>query len=741
MTLAPHAGNAPKIREALPLADSGRNMSLLILGSPGTGKTTLDSLLELQSLRRGFPGVTFDPLGTLTPALIYQLLHASQNGKAAAGKRVWRKIRYIDVGNPDVVTSFPIYFTGSARSLWEVSSRFLRVLRLAYPKLETEAPVTWPRIRRVGIMAGAVLAGLSYQLTEIEDLLFNTMEWEKSGKFAEVIRRNPEAARAVSYFRYQYLPLSKSAKSELISPLLDHVFPFVHDPLHRRLFGGSTLGIDWQDTDEQGERVVLDFHKITDPDTKRFALLWIFNSLDEYLKQRARKYTPFVVTIDEFAALTQQVSDNVNPLAVMIDELIQQYCRHNRIWFNCSFQSLNQIDRQLRNTLLSVGNIVVGRTPTMSEARILADVLFRTNPYQVKQIRRVWGREENLPTRLATNVVIDQFDEYMNLTEQQEEYAKLLVRLPQFNFLCRLAPREGEVSEEVIRISIADVAQSADIASAQDTVNSARDRLAARSGIPVATVMQELDARLPREMIEHPVPVPTGQPAENGQRQRRNQERAYEDPYQIQTTPSLPTLDEQQQAMIAFIIANPDSPVTAVYQGLGIGAGQGTRLRDSLKALGLVEELELRTGSARGGRPARLLIPTFAAWELFGKDPPSGRGGVLHRHIQHMVVTGAKAKGYNATVEQTLDTGTIVDVALATGDGLRIAVEIAIGSRPEREIMHIKHCLEAGFSKVYTVFAEEHLLGRTATALQAALPEEALQKVRLLPLRQLGQVG
>ena len=66
----------------------------------------------------------------------------------------------------------------------------------------------------------------------------------------------------------------------------------------------------------------------------------------------------------------------------------------------------------------------------MPEARILADVLFRTNPYQVKQIRRVWGRGENLRSGLATNVVIDQFDEYMSLTEQQEEYAKLFVRLP-----------------------------------------------------------------------------------------------------------------------------------------------------------------------------------------------------------------------------------------------------------------------------------------------------------------------
>jgi hypothetical protein len=738
MTLSQHTRTAPRKREALPLSDSGRNMSLLNLGGPGAGKTTLETILLTQSLRRGFPGITFDPNGSLAPALISRLLRNLQHVSDEEAEAIWRRIRIIDVGNPQVSVPFPIYYQGSARSLWQVSARFLRVLRLAYPKLVSEAPVTWPRIRRVGIMAGCVLASLSYQLTEIEDLLFNTLEWEKSGKFTEAVRRNPEEAGAVSYFREQYLPLSKSAKSELISPLLDHVFPFVHDPQYRSLFGASTPGLLLQDVQELGEEVVFDFHQLTDPETKRFAMLWIFNYVDEFLQQWGRKDVPFVVTVDEFAAMTQQVTDGVNPLAVLIDTLIQQFCRQNNIWFNCSFQSLNQIDSQLRNTLLGVGTIIAGRITTITEARLLADVLFRTNPYTVKQIRRVWGREDGYYTRPAKNVVIDQFNEFMNLTEQQEQFAKRLVRLPQFSFLCRLATREGEVADTVIPISIADVARDsltgADIAPDQDMVNRVRDRLVARSGIPVATINKELEARLLPGTIHHPDTAPL-LPEQAGHPRRHI-------PQGSQQAPAdRPTLDEHQQAMLAYLVSHPDSPVTEVYKGLGIGAGQGTRLRDSLKALGLVAELELRTGSTRGGRPARLLIPSFAAWELVGKDPPSGRGGVLHRHIQQMVVSGAKAKGYRTEVEHKLETGTIVDVALATGDGCRIAVEIAIGSRPEREITHISNCLRAGFAKVYTVFADEHLLGRTATALQAALPEEALQHVRLLPLQQLGQVG
>jgi hypothetical protein len=735
--LAKQTSHAPKQREALPLSDSGLVMGLANLGGPGAGKTTLENILLTQCLRRGLPGVAFDPNGTLTPALIFRLLRALQHVSDEEAEAIWRRLRIIDVGNPQVSVPFPIYYQGTARSLWAVSARFLRVLRLAYPKLVSEAPATWPRIRRVGIMAGCVLASLSYQLTEIEDLLFNTMEWERSGKFAEAVRRNPQAARAVAYFRHQYLPLSRSAKAELISPLLDHVFPFVHDPQLRSLFGSSTPGLRLQEV-EQGEHVVFDFRNLSDPEHKRFAMLWIFNYLYEYLKQRGRKYTPFVVTVDEFAAMTQQVSDGVNPLAVLFDELIQQYCRNNQIWFNCSFQSLNQIDHQLRNTVLSLGNLIIGRIPTMAEARVLADVLLSRDVFRVKHYRRTWASQYFRYAGTAAHYVIDEEPVYLGLDDQLHLNAVRLTRLPQFHFLCRLSPREGEVSQEVIPISIADVDQDpvtgAYIAPDQDMVNRVRDRLAGRSGIPVATINKELEARLLPGTIHHPDTAPL-LPEQAGHPRRHI-------PQGSQHIPAdRPTLDEHQQAMLAYLVSHPDSPVTAVYKGLGIGAGQGTRLRDSLKALGLVAELELRTGSTQGGRPARLLIPTFAAWELVGKDPPSGRGGVLHRHIQQMVVSGAKAKGYSTEVEHKLETGTIVDVALATGEGLRIAVEIAIGSRPEREITHIKHCLGAGFSKVYTVFADEHLLGRTATAIHEAITGEALEKVRLLPLQQLGQVG
>jgi type IV secretory pathway VirB4 component len=128
----------------------------------------------------------------------------------------------------------------------------------------------------------------------------------------------------------------------------------------------TSAGIDWKQVEQKGQTVILDFRNVLHDETKRFAMLWIFLSLFEFLKQRGRSTTPFVVTIDEFAALTQQVTAGVNPLAVLLDEFINQYMRNNNIWLTLAHQSIYQLDDHLRNTVLSLGNMVVGRVATIN---------------------------------------------------------------------------------------------------------------------------------------------------------------------------------------------------------------------------------------------------------------------------------------------------------------------------------------------------------------------------------------
>jgi Type IV secretion-system coupling protein DNA-binding domain len=199
-----------------------------------------------------------------------------------------------------------------------------------------------------------------------------------------------------------------------------------------------------------------------------------------------------------------------------------------------------------------------------------------------------------------------------------------------------------------------------------------------------------------------------------------------------------PLADEQQQAFLEYIVANPDTAISSVYKAIGVGVWKGNQLRDELKAQGFLEELEVRTGRTGAGRPTKVVILTFTALELLGKEPSVGRAGVIHRHIQHLVAEGASAKGFTAKCEYDLGNGGIVDVHLENEDA-KIAVEIAAMSKPSREIAHIRHCLDAGYDRVYDVFVDQRLLERTTEAL-AGFTDAEREKIQLVPLSRLEAV-
>jgi hypothetical protein len=253
-------------------------------------------------------------------------------------------------------------------------------------------------------------------------------------------------------------------------------------------------------------------------------------------------------------------------------------------------------------------------------------------------------------------------------------------------------------------------------------------------------ILKEQEARLTTGTL--PSPCKTQPAAEVNERQPvQLPDGTQPEPRSVRETQSRPTLDEQQKALLTFISEHPDTPVSSLYKELGVSVWKGNEIRDSLKAKGLITEVEVRTGKTTAGRPPKFFLLTFQAYTLFGIEPPTGRGGVLHRHIQHMIRDGATAKGYTAKLEKVLENGAIVDVHLEK-PGKKIAIEIAVLSTPEREISHIRNCLAAGYYvQVFTIFCDPHLLARTATAITASFSGEEAEKVRLLPLSQLPQVG
>jgi hypothetical protein len=105
-----------------------------------------------------------------------------------------------------------------------------------------------------------------------------------------------------------------------------------------------------------------------------------------------------------------------------------------------------------------------------------------------------------------------------------------------------------------------------------------------------------------------------------------------------------------------------------------------------------------------------------------------------------MIAESATAKGYAAQCEKELGSGAIVDVHLERG-GEYVAVEIAVMSHPSRELAHIRQCLDAGYTKVFVVFADPQLLARMGEALGVVFADAEISRIQLLPISTLAGIG
>jgi hypothetical protein len=198
-----------------------------------------------------------------------------------------------------------------------------------------------------------------------------------------------------------------------------------------------------------------------------------------------------------------------------LDEFINQYMRNNNIWLTVAHQSINQIDKQLLNTLLSLGTYIFGRAAQMEEARVLADVLYTSDPYQVKHERVIthtpvtsrFGRVEPRPQTQSEPV-------FMPIPEQKELFAQQIRNLGLFQFLFRPAESEGQISTKVYPINIRTVDLDKEtgkyIFPDNNVLQQLRAKLAAKYGMPITSLIKEQEARLaqavPTEAAGHDTP-------------------------------------------------------------------------------------------------------------------------------------------------------------------------------------------------------------------------------------------
>jgi hypothetical protein len=504
MTLArtPQQGVKKPARSAL--SRSSRSMGIYVLAGRGTGKSRLlGRKIAMQDFLAGFPQVIFDPVGATIDNFLDKLTRFLQEIPASLHSRFWDRITYVDMsGKGGAISPFPLYYRlGTERSLLEISERYLQTIIKSNPDLFHAQVLGWPPLHRIGVYTGMILAALGYQITEAENLLRHPEQWER--RFIEAERQYPEVHPAVSFFRNEYIPMREQDRARLTTPFLDKIFTFTLDPTLQAMFGAKEPAINWDEVARKGQTVLLDFRREQDEEMRRFKMLWAFDYLYSWIKTRGRQdANPFGVIVDEFAHMTQKIAGGTNPLAQDLDEFINVYMRQHTIWFTAAHQELYQIDEQLRNTLLSLGIYILGSTSSMESARELADALFLRNPYWVKHYRKVWGRV--LPhTPLE---VIAEEPEFMRLEEQTELFAQRIKRLGRFQFFLRPAIAEGDIGSAVSLLSIWNEDRDKETGAYQfpeaHLMHRLRAALAKQSGIPIARLLQEQDARIPQALPE-----------------------------------------------------------------------------------------------------------------------------------------------------------------------------------------------------------------------------------------------
>jgi hypothetical protein len=262
----------------------------------------------------------------------------------------------------------------------------------------------------------------------------------------------------------------------------------------------STPGIDWEEVEREKQTVLIDFRDETNPELKRFKLLWILSVIFEYIKLRGRQNDPLGLICDEFSSICSHMPGGSTPLVDLLSELITVYQRNHHIYFTYSYQPISTIPDGLRDMLLGLGNLVVGKPPTMPEARLMADLIFARDPYRVQHYKNTWGSDHSWFTGRTSHYVIDQEPVYLPLESQLELNALKLYHQRLFEFILRPSVGEGDVAAEAFPINIAHLARDTKTGEFsypdQAIVPAFRTLLAAQSGVPIQALLAEHDALL-----------------------------------------------------------------------------------------------------------------------------------------------------------------------------------------------------------------------------------------------------
>jgi hypothetical protein len=466
-----------------PILNRAQNLGTGVSGTRGVGKSQLlKTLTWLTFTHEQTPCILLDPVGATIDGILGQIPYFHSDDQ----RRLWHRIRYINLSATEYVVPLPLYYrTGVGReSLFSMAQRLSDCFVKLDPKLRDASVLGANALIELAAHLGRILIALDYQPSEIESLLADIPAW--SEKFQEAVVRRPEIRDSVAFISEHFAQLTPAGQRERSRALTNKLI-FLADPATKAQFCASTAVLDWTALMRQRQLWLFDLRNEHDWETRRFKLLFLWQAITDFARRWGAAHAgdrtqPLAVTIDEVSFMFSRSAGVRSPLVDDLDSIINQYSRNVNLELTIAWQELYQLPAGLKETLLSLGTQFYGRMTDPDSMREVADRLTVHDP------------------RLGTTVISNDREHEVTFPELREVNRRRLAALPKYTYLVSRTAREGEPPRPLETFSIAPLAtrhypDPAGLATI-------RQRLTQRDGVPIAAVLAEIAQR-------GPAPTPT----------------------------------------------------------------------------------------------------------------------------------------------------------------------------------------------------------------------------------------
>lgn len=465
------------------ISDSARSMGIHLMAGKGSGKSRLmGRIIGWLDFIRGIPQVIFDPHGPTIDNFLDKMIRMPPKIQ----KRLWPRVLYVDMsGKAGRVIPFPLFYRFGQESLYEVSQRYLDVIRKIDPYLQTASIEGWNALWRIGTYTGMILSALGLQVSEAENLILHPQNW--ISRLEQATQKYPELTPAVNHL----LQLSKEKegnRSRKVGSFLNKISIFALDDSMKAMFGSNQMGIDWNEIVDQKVTVLLDFRHEHDVERRRFKMVWAFNYLLDFVKHRgAGRHQPIGLIIDELTSLFSLQALTSDLFGSEMDELINVLARNYRLWLTIAHQEMFQLTERLFKSLMTMGTQILGVTTDPYAARYLSDLYFEYRPYWIKKLEPIYGSYLGMP------VLIDHRKVEFTIEEQLLVQSYFFRKLPPFHFLVRPAPGEGNIQGKLREMSIENFDRG--LFPHPHYVPLVREKLMKRNGVEIKKILAEIKER------------------------------------------------------------------------------------------------------------------------------------------------------------------------------------------------------------------------------------------------------